>query len=86
MHDLQVVNLSGAVCAPCRKTACDFEHVNISSLPRKDWKKAEEWLRGEDGGIVWWTMNGTFGRKEGNVMLGSVCMLLTFDLLFADFF
>jgi hypothetical protein len=35
MHDLQVVNLSGAVCAPCRKTACDFEHVNIRASSKK---------------------------------------------------
>jgi hypothetical protein len=67
-----------------REKDCSEEHGE-SSLPRKDWKKPEECLRGQDGRIVWWTMNGTFGRKEGNVKLGSVCMLLTFDLLFGGF-
>jgi hypothetical protein len=32
MHDLQVINLSGTVCAPCRKTAWDFEHLNIKAV------------------------------------------------------
>ena len=35
MHDLQVINLSGTVCAPCRKTSCDFEHVNIKAATKK---------------------------------------------------
>jgi len=36
MHDLQVINLSGMVCAPCRKSSCDFEHVDVKASSKKN--------------------------------------------------
>ena len=34
--------------------------------------------RGRDGGNVWWTMDGTFGRKGGNIALFDVLCVTHF--------
>ncbi len=48
----------------------------------------EEFVRGQDGGFVWWTRNGTFRNKRRNVVLEKemLCMPLTLICFLRIFF